>query len=612
MNDHQPKKFTVAPEALGLFKNASAFSIQLDGMVLKDIRKPRLFVCADGSALLRINFCLYQPVRIKKEHIRKIRQTRAVELIFFSSESSEAGSIAVPVSPVLRFPECCEVYPALRSKEEAGSFISLEDKLTSLPDLPVLPDLPDSATAAAELDKWLEKHSTFTCSRIDLAFEQREMSFCLITDHSSKLFLVSLFETAEEWIGSEKQSAGEVPLYYTSAQQCVSPVFALNALTDWLWCRTGLLPRRLVLLGDEVVISNIQELDRQWDSMHAKVCCCSQTRDSAVLKPFASYADKLVQMPSTLSESDISELENHFTALQAFTVEDLCKNHMRHYFLNRLYLRHTHSSNEAAMTEIWLNSAHARTILLGRFFFEGFFFNLVYNFQNIAIILENNPDMENGAETVLYIRRKLQSCGTQALLTPCIVSEKTLSAGLAGGVKNCNPHRLFLLEQFSFPREMGFDQVRPVTKDDVRLVTDFANDTFGEKGSFEASRPRLGNYYKAVLQQIEFSWKDKNLLLLYDTRRFVNPAWALLMFRNRTIYPIVIKIYNGNNLAEIKSYFAEEHKRNAGLFEFSKCRTVVIAGNVPETRENHIEINDVFYVGKADFMPLICKLIMDF
>ena len=84
------------------------------------------------------------------------------------------------------------------------------------------------------------------------------------------------------------------------------------------------------------------------------------------------------------------------------------------------------------------------------------------------------------------------------------------------------------------------------------------------------------------------------------------------MFRNKTIYPIVIKIYTGNNLAEIKSYFAEEHKRNAGLFEFRKCRTVVIAGNVPETRENHIEINDVFYVGKADFMPLICKLIMDF
>ena len=604
MKNYEPQKFTVEKDSLELNRNCSSFFIPITCTDFNFVKKPRLFVRGDGNALLRINIYHYNPVKIPREYIRQIRKEQAVELLLHNNNDSVVESRPAPVSPVLCFPECCELYQNNETgeKEEPGNLSELFEDF--------IPDIQD--TAAAALDKWLAEHPEFSMTRINFEFENAIFPFCFVTDYKSQAFLVCLFDQSEEWQAEEDSFDGDIPKYYSPDKVCISPFFALTAVADYLWCRTGSVFPKLVLLGEKTVISNIREMNETWKSMHASICSCRQERESSVIMPFTTYANKLLNIKSFNSQTELSELTRHFKDLQEHSLEKLCQNLMRMYFLRQHFLEKECYSSEAAIVETWLEGGRSGNILLGRFFYAGYFFNLIYNFRNVAVVLENTPDTGEPVKAILEICKKLHASGTLAHLTPCIVSQKHVSNTTTEYVKIYNGDQLFRLEKFAFSRETGFDRLPPVSKDDVRALLAFASDIFGKKQAAEECSKTIDSFFSHELQRLEKNWSDKNILFLHDTQRFANPVLALYMHNRNSTSVIIIKCFTGSNLSEIKNLLAEEHTHNASLFETNRLKTVILANNIQENRANYIEINNVFYTRFNDFMPLICQLLMTF
>jgi hypothetical protein len=446
-------------------------------------------------------------------------------------------------------------------------------------------------------------------TRVDFEFEDSDIPFCWITDYKSKAFLVCLFEQGDKWTADEDNFDGDIPRYYSHDKEYVSPVFALTAVSDYLWCRTGLTVPECVLLGDETVIKDLSKIEDTWESMHIPICFCSKRRESSFIVPFTVFADKLLDTEFPYLQAEIAALTRHFNDLQEYSFEKICQNHMRMYFLQQHFQDKEYCNPEAAIVETWLEHGTSGNILLGRFFYAGYFFNLIYNFRNVAIVLENASDMRDPAEAVIEIHNKLRAGGTPAALTPCIVSQKKVSNTTSEYINIYDDEQLFRIEKFTFVRETEFDWEEPISKDDVRSLVAFAGDLFGQKRIAEKCNDSV---IINVLQRLEKAWSDKNILFLYDTQRFANPVLALYMHNRNSTSVIIIKCFTGSNLSEIKNLLAEEHTHNASLFETNRLKTVVLADNIQENRANYIEINNVFYTRFNDFMPLICQLLMTF
>jgi len=642
MNNKQykPIEFFIGKDALDIGKCIQDFYIAFTYNKLKVFQHPRLFIRkSDNKGILRLNFCTYFPVAIPDKFKAELACSKYVEIILSSEDNSEHVSKNAPVSHVLKFPELYDLNSQPSEPTNTEDLVKLSDILEKSPlnqigvpatdisvpeeeNEPIDESIEYSESGSEDfehcscqhaLEQWLSEHKNFSMH----IQKYNDHRLCLITDNVSKVFVICLFETAGEWLADEELFNDEPPLYFSETSHLVSPVFASQAIADYLHCRIGLDVSPFVLLDDAVSIINEEDMSLEWMMSFVTICSCNRDYKCGIIKKFNAYMDELLGSDGNLyTETQIALLTEKFNAMDRYFVDDAM-----YYALRSLHL--DHMLPEKYTTEdiirVWLIGNYCECIWLGRYLDEesGEFFNLIYNYSNIAIIWEHNNTSVDPFGQVLNIRSKLLESGIESALTPCILYTDEDFEFELEKIKCYDYNTLFRLEKNLFPREMAFEKYPDMSRANVHSLVAFANANFQRdvQKNKEEYDPAYVNVMMDALSCIDSFWNERRLFVYYETKLFNSSIWTIVLQENYKKTTIILKFFHGINIEDSKKEYKKTHKSNSSICVSprSELKTVVIVPKqiASSFESNYISYGDIFYVGITNFKKLICELLIN-
>ena len=629
--------------------------IQLTVDDVSTIRQPRLFYRkSDNSALLRLNFSTYYPVTVPEDLRRDLRKLKNIDIAVTCDSTSRMTMKPAAVSHVLQFPDIYEMnlHPETSGNredtsangddddddgDETGENEADEEMVETEPfelDFDDDDDDDDDGQDSypAEIDSALEEDfehlscremvRQWTADHEEISVYLREcgdINFCLFTDGWSKILLLSLFEQDGLWLADEQMMCGTPALYFSETDHVVSPLFAVAAVADHLQCRTGVaLAATMALFDDAAALINSKEIDEDWHCCNEKVCCGNRAYQCENMMKFADrmdhwfccddrkftpeQIDMLLAEFNKLDESNISKVYDTFLRTEKLLYATCCK------------LKLSDSINA------WFTGNYSENVRLGRYYDDesGYFFNLVYNWSDTAIILEyDKPEQRpDPVDSVLAIREKLKQSGTVSALVPCIAGARVYTGTIPDGVKYYQETEFFALEKYSFPREMGFDESPGVPRSDViKLVRD-ADAIFQrcKQPEAEAYTPENERFMLETLRHIECAFSRRKVYTVYDTTSFERSIWTMVLQNEDKRVVIVFKEAGEENFESRKEEFEkevfidEEH-----IFRTTAVVTVVLVPEqIARNREEHWNgSRRLVYTGKDEFAELVCRILIN-
>ena len=608
MKKKEKKKpeFFVAPmdHVLTLSKKFDDFTLCFTFDAVDEVKRPKLFIRkSDGKGVLQLNSCVYFPVEIPEELKVDFANCKSVEIVMNTSEDENIERMFVPVSRVLKFPVIydliMEADPLIvrhiadatlirrlsRKKEEEQP--EIEKKRTECDEAPYelsfnrLAHLPDNnselvvgttpmkhRSCRKVLEQWVNEHEGFSLE----TKTYRSVSIHFLTDNHSKAFLIYAFDCAGNWLTCEDILCESCPEYYSQAGQSMeSPTFVAAAVADYLYCHTGLKIQPIVMIGDTAKMIDVEDMCTNWASKRIVICrTCSAFDDG--LADFSSTMVERLKKKNGYSKKQIVLLNEVFKDLTFRPQMELLQVAMRHYSLAQ-QRRYCDSSTDVIFT--WLKENYSECITIGSFCYldlkNNFTFYLIYNFSNVAIFLQADSGVKKNDATLYeecldMILEKFKSCGIQAALTPCVITTKQRVKGLPSNIKCLNAKDLFELEKVSFHRKMEFGKCATMSRDDVRALIQFTDETFCHENAKQPEKysPEAELALKTIIPEIEQHYRNEKLIFLYDTCSYIHSRWILVIQKKRVKTTIIFRSIDAvgdespENLERVQNEFQNE------------------------------------------------------
>lgn len=462
------------------------------------------------------------------------------------------------------------------------------------------------------LIQWLAEHKNFSMH----VQKCKDHRLCIVTDNASKIFVICLFENAGSWLADEELFNEAPPLYFSETSHLVSPVFTAKAIADYWLCRTGLEVVPFVLLDDEIII-NEEDMSLEWMMGLVSICSCNRDYKHGIIKKFNAYMDELLESDGNIyTEVQIATLTKEFQAMDNHSVDDAM-----HYALRSLHLSNmlpeTYTTGDIVRT--WICGNYCECIWLARYWDKESeeFFDLVYNYSNVAIIWEHNKASVDPVVQVQKIRKKLLESGVESAMTPCILSGDENFEFDSQNIKCYDYNTFFYLEKNLFAREMEFEKYSNMSQEDVCKLISFANSNFNRDAQKNEEKYDAGyeDILLDILDRVGYFFYEKKIFVKYETKLFDSMMWTITLQSDHKRTTIVLKSFHGTNIEEANKEYEETHKLNSVGYASSRSElktVVIVPKKIADTLENnYTRCGDIFYVGITNFKKLICELLIN-